>query len=44
MKGIGIDCGFCRAPYAPLTKAQERAMLARFAALKLSQTKIRGAE
>ena len=33
MKGVGIDCGFCRAPYAPLTKAQERAMLARFARL-----------
>ena len=33
MKGVGIDCGYCRAPYAPLTKAQERAVLARFAAL-----------
>jgi hypothetical protein len=33
MKGVGIDCGFCRAPYAPLAKAQERAMLARFARL-----------
>ena len=41
MRGVGIDCGFCRAPYAPLTKAQERAMLARFAALKLSQAKIK---
>ena len=35
MKGVGIDCGYCRAPYAPLTKAQERTMLARFAALSL---------
>lgn len=33
MKAVGIDCGCCRAPYAPLTKAQERAVLARFAAL-----------
>ena len=44
MKDVGIDCGFCRAPYAPLTKAQERAMLARFAALKLSQAKSKEAE
>lgn len=35
MKGVGIDCGCCRAPYAPLTKAQERAGLARFAKLKM---------
>lgn len=35
MKAVGIDCGCCRAPYAPLTKAQERAVLARFAALGL---------
>ena len=33
MKAVGIDCGCCRAPYAPLTKAQERTVLARFAAL-----------
>ena len=33
MKAVGIDCGYCRAPYAPLTKAQERTALARFAAL-----------
>ena len=37
MKGVGIDCGFCRPPYAPLTKAQEKACLARFAALKLKK-------
>ena len=33
MKGVGIDCGFCRAPYAPLTKAHERRLLDRFAKL-----------
>ena len=33
MKAVGIDCGYCRAPYAPLSKAQERAVLTRFAAL-----------
>ena len=33
MKAVGIDCGYCRAPYAPLTKAQERAVLTRFSAL-----------
>ncbi|MBQ3098996.1 MAG: dihydrodipicolinate synthase family protein [Kiritimatiellae bacterium] len=33
MKAAGIDCGYCRAPYAPLTKAQERTVLARFASL-----------
>ncbi|MBE6396175.1 MAG: hypothetical protein E7046_04150 [Lentisphaerae bacterium] len=33
MKAVGIDCGYCRAPYAPLPRAQERAVLARFAAL-----------
>ena len=31
MKGVGIDCGYCRAPYAPLTKAQERTMIGSFA-------------
>lgn len=36
MKGVGIDCGCCRAPYAPLSKAQERAILARFKALGLT--------
>jgi N-acetylneuraminate lyase len=35
MKAVGIDCGYCRAPYAPLTKAQERAVLTRFATLKI---------
>ena len=34
MKGVGIDCGFCRAPYAPVSKARERALLARFAELR----------
>ena len=33
MKGVGIDCGCCRAPYAPLTKAHERRLLDRFAKL-----------
>jgi N-acetylneuraminate lyase len=33
MKAVGIDCGSCRAPYAPLTKAEERSMLKRFASL-----------
>jgi N-acetylneuraminate lyase len=33
MKAVGIDCGCCRAPYAPLTKAAERSMLKRFASL-----------
>ena len=33
MKGVGIDCGYCRAPYAPLTKTQERRMLGRFMSL-----------
>jgi len=36
MKCVGIDCGFCRAPYAPLSKAQERAAMSRFASLGLS--------
>ena len=36
MKAAGIDCGCCRAPYAPLTKAEERAMLKRFADLGIS--------
>ena len=35
MKGVGIDCGACRAPYAPLTPAEERKRLRRFAALNL---------
>jgi N-acetylneuraminate lyase len=35
MKAVGIDCGYCRAPYAPLSKAQERAVLTRFAALAI---------
>lgn len=33
MKRVGIDCGSCRAPYAPLTETQERQCLARFDAL-----------
>ena len=35
MKGVGIDCGCCRAPYAPLTKIQERRLLDQFAKLKV---------
>jgi N-acetylneuraminate lyase len=37
MKAVGIDCGYCRAPYAPLSKAQERAVLTRFATLKIKR-------
>ena len=36
MKAVGIDCGPCRAPYAPLTKAEERQRLKAYAALQLS--------
>ena len=36
MKAFGIDCGPCRAPYAPLTKAEERARLAAFRKLNLT--------
>jgi len=35
MKAVGIDCGFCRAPYAPLTAAEEKAALAKFRKLGL---------
>lgn len=37
MKAVGIDCGYCRAPYAPLSKTQERAVLTRFATLKIER-------
>lgn len=40
MKGVGIDCGYCRAPYAPLTKTQERTMLGRFMSLVRRWSKI----
>ena len=33
MRHVGIDCGFCRAPYAPLTPAEARERLAAFAKL-----------
>ena len=33
MRHVGIDCGFCRAPYAPLSPAQVRERLAAFARL-----------
>jgi len=33
MKLVGIDVGICRKPFEPLTPAQERAFLKRFAAL-----------
>lgn len=36
MKAVGIDCGPCRAPYAPLTDAEDRAIRAKFAALNLT--------
>ena len=40
MKGVGIDCGCCRAPYAPLTKAQELACLERFARLSIIKPRL----
>ena len=36
MKGVGIDCGFCRAPYAPVSKSREKALLAKFAKIRRS--------
>lgn len=30
MKGVGIDCGHCRAPYAPVSKAREERLPAEF--------------
>ncbi len=36
MKVVGIDCGSCRAPYAPLTDEESRAVLAKFASLNLT--------
>ena len=35
MKHVGIDCGAARKPYAPLTPAEERKWIKRFAGLKL---------
>ena len=35
MKHVGIDCGAARKPYAPLSAAEERKWIKRFAALKL---------
>jgi N-acetylneuraminate lyase len=35
MKHVGIDCGAARRPYAPLSAAEERKWIKRFAALKL---------
>ena len=35
MKHVGIDCGAARKPYAPLSIAEERKWIKRFAALKL---------
>ena len=35
MKAVGIDCGFYRAPFAPLSKAEERKALKAFEALRL---------
>ena len=35
MKAVGIDCGACRAPYAPLTDEEEQAALAKFRNLSL---------
>ena len=36
MKAVGIDCGPCRAPYAPLAKAEEKAVLKRFKELGIN--------
>jgi len=36
MKAVGIDCGPCRAPYAPLTDDEAHAALAKFASLNLT--------
>ena len=35
MKHVGIDCGAARKPYAPLSAAEERKWIKRFAALGL---------
>ena len=35
MRHVGIDCGFCRAPYAPLPPAEVRRCLAAIARLKI---------
>lgn len=37
MKFIGIDCGWCRKPFEPLTAAQYRAYAKRFAALGIAK-------
>ena len=37
MKYVGIDCGPCRAPYAPLSAAEERRWIKRFADLKIAR-------
>ena len=36
MKAVGIDCGFCRAPYAPLDRATERKLLVQFKSLGIN--------
>ena len=43
MKHVGIDCGAARKPYAPLSAAEERKWIKRFAALKLVQATKRAA-
>ena len=35
MKAVGIDCGPCHAPYAPLTAEEEKTALAKFRNLSL---------
>jgi N-acetylneuraminate lyase len=35
MRHVGIDCGCCRAPYAPIPAAEVRKLIRRFAALGL---------
>lgn len=35
MKAVGIDCGPCRAPYAPLTDEEEKTALSKFRDLSL---------
>ena len=35
MRHVGIDCGCCRAPYAPIPAAEAKKLVRRFAALRL---------
>jgi N-acetylneuraminate lyase len=35
MRHVGIDCGCCRAPYAPIPAAEAKKLVRRFAELRL---------